>query len=95
MSCLQDPDCPQCFCNQDPTGCNDYLNGVITHIYCGQSCGTSGCSAFCTSMDPNQIDINCDNCVQNVSQTDIDAFTMDCQASTACWNFLNQIIMCP
>ena len=95
MSCLQDPDCPQCFCNQDPTGCNEYLNGVITHIYCGQSCGTSACSAFCTSMDPNQIDLNCDNCIQTVSQTDIDAFFTDCQASVACSNFVNQIIMCP
>ena len=95
MNCLQDPDCPQCFCNQDPAGCNDYLNFVITHIYCGQSCGAGACSAFCTSMDPNQIDLNCDNCVQTVSQTDIDAFIADCQASIDCSNFLNQIIMCP
>ena len=95
MGCLNDPDCPNCFCNQDPTGCNDYINAVITHIYCGQSCGGS-CSAFCSSQDPNQIDVTCEGCVMNnVSQSDIDAFSAQCGSSPNCSNFVNQISMCP
>jgi hypothetical protein len=94
MGCLQDPDCPGCFCNQDPTGCNDYITAVINNIYCGSTCSTD-CSAFCTSMDPLQITTACDNCTFNPSQPDIDAFSLECQSSVACVNFLNQIATCP
>jgi hypothetical protein len=94
MNCVTDPMCPDCFCAQYPTGCNDYINAVIANIYCGQTCATS-CSAFCASMDPIDITTTCDTCSANPSTTDINNFQTQCQASTDCVNFATQLNMCP
>lgn len=93
--CLSDPDCPNCFCEQDPTGCDAYIQVVLDTIYCGQQCGAT-CSTFCSTMDPTQIDFTCDNCaLGNMNQADIDAFSNQCSASSACVSFANQIATCP
>ena len=94
-NCFADPNCPDCLCAQDQLGCGAYLDAVVTHIYCGQSCNAA-CVDFCTSQDPNLITPGCDSCVMNnLSQSDIDAFQNQCLASVDCSSFINQLSMCP
>jgi hypothetical protein len=94
-NCYSHPSCGDCFCEQDPNGCNAYLAALVTHIYCGQSCG-GVCSAFCSTYDPNQITFACDDCTDyDVSQSDINAFFASCPSGSACGNFLDTISGCP
>ncbi|MEM1031450.1 MAG: hypothetical protein AAGN82_13965 [Myxococcota bacterium] len=92
-NCVNAPNCGQCFCDQDPVGCQAFDTAVVDHIACGVECGTSDCATFCadTTMP---VDLACDSCVtNNANNADITAFQSACGA--ACLGFANNLQMCP
>lgn len=102
--------CAQCFCQQNMSGCQTYINAITDHIYCGTACGASSdgmeCAEYCA--DPMNVDPAgaCDMCTTtdigncNPAPTpegtaDCDAFFMACEADMTCVQFANDINTCP
>jgi len=106
MNCAQLPtfeDCANCYCAQDPTGCQAYINVIDTYIYCGAECGTE-CTLYCSTLNPIDITTTCDACIANFDcgipsttqmQQDCTNFQNACIASTSCINFVTSLQNCP
>lgn len=106
MNCAQLPtfeDCANCYCMQDPTGCQAYINVIDTYIYCGGECG-SECSLYCSTLNPIDITTTCDTCIAGFDcnfptttqmQQDCTNFQNACLASTSCVNFVTSLQNCP
>jgi hypothetical protein len=88
-------ECADCYCNQHVNACNAYLTAVIDNIYCGVTCGNGACATFCADPVNTAISTACDNCTNNPSQGDLDAFISQCQNDANCLNFAQILQACP
>jgi hypothetical protein len=104
--CAQMPtyeDCANCFCMQDQTGCQAYIDVIDNYLFCGAECGTE-CVTYCGSLDPLDITPQCDTCTLNFDcttplttqmQQDCTNLQNACTANTACINFVTDLSTCP
>lgn len=109
-SCTMEPTfgaCLDCFCEQDSLGCDAWTAVLVTHIYCGMTCGLA-CSQEC--LDPDAIDPSgalfnpmgsCELCVANITcelpreMADCDGYLVACQSDPECIAFIETVQGCP
>ena len=86
--------CMQCLAQENQTGAQAYINGLMANCICANECQSS-CTATCANPQ-NAQEPGCDQCLQGLGQTSAcnSAFSAACTQDANCVEFANAILNC-